>query len=163
MKLAILVALLALVSPAFADPKLRGELDALARRIAALREVNFKTDKQAKATVETIDKDFQAYVEKLHLAYKAALPKQARLKELDDELATELERLDRAQTEDERKAIGAKVTALQAEQTKLTAELKRATKQDRDRDLAYAKLFRDLTKQRFEILELHRRMIDARI
>jgi hypothetical protein len=164
MKLAILVALLALVSPSFADPtSLSGELDTLTKRIAALAKLDLENDKQAKAALETINKDFARFIGKFHLAYKAALPKRARMSELNDEIGMAEELVDRPQSDDDRKTTSAKLKALHAERDALKAELEQDMKQrtnaDRDRELAYKTLHLDVTKQRVKLLEANLRTL----
>ena len=164
MKFAVLVTLLALASPSFADPtSLSGELDTLTKRIAALAKLDFETDKQAKTALETVNKDFAKFIGKFHLAYKAALPKQARISELNDEIGMAEELIDRPQSDDDRKTTSAKLKALHAERDALKAKLEQAKKQrtnaDRDRELAYETLYLDLTKQRVKLLEANLRML----
>jgi uncharacterized protein involved in exopolysaccharide biosynthesis len=165
MKLAI-VLLLALVSPALADPKLRAQLDALGTRITALEKIDYKVDKQAKGTIEQLHLELGAFGDKLKAAHKAALPRQARIKELDEEIANATIAIEEAQTDADRKAAEARLKALQTEHGKLTAELARAPAKQRQADLerekAFGELARTHTKLRFAFLSEQRRMLEAK-
>jgi hypothetical protein len=160
MKLLVL-ALVLIASPAFADPKLRTELDALAARIAALEKLDAK-DPKTKATVDKVSTDFTAYEQKFQRAYKKALPKQARLKELSDEIGIAAERVDGAPSDT---AAKDRLAALEVERTKLEAELakRQLSQAERDREKQFVALYRDTTKQKFELLNAKANLLQATI
>jgi hypothetical protein len=158
----VLVLLLALTATAFADPKLRGELDALAARIAAVAKLDPK-DPKTKPTVAKLDADFTAFTTKFERTYKKLFPRQARLKALSAELASATENVDAAPSEEARKYAQSQVAALEAEQAKLEAELAKQTQVEKDREKPYSALYRELTKQRFELLEKKATLLQAQM